>query len=234
MLQDVDQTLETILREKGKIPKDDIDIAFDQPTGEWSASINRPTLNLYCFDIRENLKLRRSDYDRTRSGNRSIRTKPPSRMDLAYLVTAWARKVEDEHRLIWRALQVLKSMPVIKPERDGVGTVREQFHDIPIWVADPSVPDQQYNITDIWSVMDNEMRLGFLVILTVDLVLDIEIEAPLVLEGDLRINQIQRDTQPDEETPKRGITTTREEGVETGEGLVPDVRIVHKADDGDE
>jgi hypothetical protein len=233
MLQDVDKTLENILRERGKIPRDDIDIVFDQPTGEWSATLSRPTLNLYCFDLRENLKLRRPDYDINRSGNRSVRSKPPSRIDLSYLVTAWARKVEDEHRLLWRALHVLKSMPVIKPGHDGVGGVREQFHEIPIWVADTSIIDQRYNITDIWSVMDNQMRLGFLLVLTVELALDIEIEAPLVLEGDIRVSQIQHEA-TEEEQPERNITTTREDGVSTGDDLVPDVRIVHKSDQGDE
>ena len=70
MLHDLDKTLDNLLREDGKIPKKDIDIEFDQPTGEWSAKLSRPTLNLWAFDIRENIKLRRADFERGRSGQR--------------------------------------------------------------------------------------------------------------------------------------------------------------------
>jgi hypothetical protein len=231
MLHDVDQQLEEIIRERGKIPKSDIDIAFDQPTGEWGASLSRPTLNVFCFDLRENLKLRRHGYEReVRPDNTARMNRLPSRMDLSYLVTAWARKIEDEHQLLWRALYALKGVPVIKPE-DAVGALRNQQREIPLWVADMSIVDQRYNITDMWSVMDNQMRLGFLVVLTVELDLGLGYEAPLVLEGQFKVDQIVPEATPEEPpTPKR-VKTTREAGAPSDEpGYVPDVRIVHRAE----
>jgi len=108
------------VRDRGGVSKKDIDVAFDQPTGEWAATLNRPTLNLFCFDLRENLKLRRPGLEREIvDGQRARMHTRNSRMDLSYLVTAWARKVEDEHQLLWRALGTFKKIPVIMPEDCG-------------------------------------------------------------------------------------------------------------------
>lgn len=234
MLHDVDKTLENILRTKGKIPKQDIDIEFEQPTGEWAASLSRPALNLFCFDMRENLKLRRAglDTERTIKDNRHTMrySRPASRIDLSFLVTAWARKIEDEHQLLWRALHTLKSVPVIKPQ-DTIGELREQNFDIPVWVADMSIVAQQYNMTDIWSVMENQMRLGFLTLLTVELNLDLEFFSPLVLEGAITVQEKYNTQEGVIETDKPPIKTHRENGQSGGE-TTPDVRIVHHADEG--
>jgi hypothetical protein len=41
----------------------------------------------------------------------------------------------------------------------------------------------------LWSVLDNDMRLGFTIRATLELELDMSFEAPLVLEGTIRIGQ---------------------------------------------
>lgn len=194
MLQDVDKTLEKLLRDQGKIPRDDIDIEFDTPTREWSGTIGRPTLNCWCFDIRENLKLRPSDSEMQRmNGQMGRHYFPPKRMDLGYLVTAWARKIEDEHALIWRALQTFKRFHALDPDMCE-GTLRYQTREMPMVVADMSQP--RANLSDLWSVLDNEMRLGFMLVLTVELDVLMEIESPLVLTATVRVGQ--SDTPADE------------------------------------
>ena len=40
MLHDLDRTIENILVERGKLTKGEIDIAFEQPTSEWSATLS--------------------------------------------------------------------------------------------------------------------------------------------------------------------------------------------------
>jgi hypothetical protein len=232
MITDVDQTFEQLLRLEGKIPKSDVDIEFDQPTGEWSATLSRPTLNLWCFDIRENVKLRNRDIDRrVQDGRTAITMRKPRRMDLAYMVTAWARKVEDEHQLLWRALKVFRTNPRIAREK-CVGELRYQNFDIPLMSADMS--DAPFNMTDLWSVLDNRMKLGFVAVATVELMTDDVIEGPLVLEGEFRVRQIvEAET---EEVPKReGVRTTRRGSriapIQDGDNVTePDVNIVHEAE----
>lgn len=186
MLADFDKTLENILITEGNLNRNDIDIAFDPPTGEWSSRLSRPTLNCWCFDLRENLKLRIPDRTVTTNGNIARIGVPIKRMDLTYLVTAWARKMEDEHQLLWRGLGALKRFPALEPEQCE-GALRYQEHNIPLIVADMSIV--QTNLVDLWSVLENQMRLGFIVIATVELDIRYGFDVPLVLEGTFKVGE---------------------------------------------
>lgn len=187
MLHDLDKTFENILRDKGQIPRSAIDIEFEMPTSEWSARLNRPSINMWCFDVRENLKLRSMEKSAVSyNGTTAIRSLPPRRMDATYLVTAWANKPEDEHQLLWRVLATLKSMRYLQPE-DCEGELRFQSHNIPLTVADMSEP--KANFTDLWSVVDNQMRLGFPVTATLELETDMGFTAPVVLSTTVHVGE---------------------------------------------
>lgn len=187
MIQDLDKTLSKIIYTEGKINKNEVDIAFDQPTSEWSSRLGRPTINCWCFDLRENSKLRNLQRDVSRDTRTAQITMPVRRFDVSYLVTAWARKVEDEHQLIWRALAALKRISNLDPNQCE-GLLRYQSKEIPLMVATVS-PDHPVNLVDLWSVLSNEMRLGFTVVTTLELDLEIAFEAPLVLEKTIRVGQ---------------------------------------------
>jgi hypothetical protein len=184
VLPDLNKTLEKVLIQRGNITPNQIDISFEQPNGQWSARLSRPTLSLWCFDLRENVKLRGMDMTTTRENGQGRRTFGPRRIDLTYLVTAWASKVEDEHQLLWRSLAALKRVPSLDPH-DCEGMMRYQTHDVPLLVADTS--NTNINLVDLWGVLDNQMRLGFMLTATVDLDVELSIEAPLVLEATIRL-----------------------------------------------
>jgi hypothetical protein len=184
VLDDLNKTLEKLLIQRGNLVPNQIDISFEQPNGQWSARLSRPTLNCWCFDLRENLKLRSMDVNTSRNGNRGQTTAGPRRIDLTYLVTAWASKIEDEHQLLWRALAALKRIPSLEP-RDCEGMMRYQTRDVPLLVADTS--NTATNLVDLWGVLDNQMRLGFTLTATVELDVELSIEAPLVLEATIQL-----------------------------------------------
>lgn len=184
MLHDLDKTIEKYLVQQGNLNPNQIDISFEQPTGQWSARLSRPTLNCWCFDLRENVKLRTVTPTTNRNGNQGQRRYPPRRMDLTYLITAWASKIEDEHQLLWRALAALKRVLVLET-KDCEGLLRYQTHDVPLLVADTS--NTNINLVDLWGVLENQMRLGFLLTATVELDVELSIEAPLVLEATIRL-----------------------------------------------
>ncbi len=79
-----------------------VDVVFDAPTKDWSARRNAPTVNMYLYDIREDMRRRErgliNDYDQR--GNVVARHLPPRHFRLSYLVTAWTQRPEDEHRLL--------------------------------------------------------------------------------------------------------------------------------------
>lgn len=191
MLHDFDKTLEKLIMKEGNIPNGEIDVQFDQPTGEWSSRLSRPTLNCWCFDIRENMKLRTVERSVERmNGNMARTTFAPRRIDLTYLVTAWTRKAEDEHQLLWRALVALKRFTVLDPV-NCEGDLRYQTRPIPLTVAD--MTNSSVNMVDLWSVLENQMRLGFMVTATVEMDVSVPFDTPLVLEATLRVGEARLD-----------------------------------------
>jgi hypothetical protein len=110
----------------------------------------------------------------------------PMRIDVAYLITAWARKAEDEHQLLWRTLGALAHYMALIPE-NCEGGLKDQPYDIPVMVA--QITEAANNMTDLWSVLDNEMKMGFTFITTLALDVERVLSAPLVLEGRIRVGQ---------------------------------------------
>ena len=76
---------------------------------------------------------------------------------------------------------------------------------MPVLVAEPN--EMGINLTDLWSVLDNQMKLGFITVITLELDPEIGFDAPLVLEATVTVGQSL-------EPLKRTITT-------------PDVEIRH-------
>ncbi|MDZ4764660.1 MAG: DUF4255 domain-containing protein [Chloroflexota bacterium] len=185
MLDDFDATVRNLLMQNGNFGTE-IEVSFELPSREWAGRLSRPAVNCWCFDVRENLKLRSSERQVQKNGNSSQITRPPKRIDLIYLITAWARKVEDEHRLFWRALSVLKPITQLQPAQ-CVGALRYQTLDIPLTVADMSVCP--VNLVDLWGVMDNQMHLGFTLQATLELDTLFVQEVPLVLEATILTGQ---------------------------------------------
>lgn len=177
MLQDLDETIRQILVKKGKLNGGDIDISFDQPTGEWAGALTRPTINAYLYDIRENVELRTRAWTVEREGNKSRRHQDPMRIDLSYIVTVWTRNIEDEHRLLWRVLRTLAMQGTI-PISETIGELTSQPYPLRTKVALQS--EAIHNLPDLWGVMENQLRPAINYAITVALDLDLEIEAPLV------------------------------------------------------
>lgn len=167
MIPDVDNILREILEKEMSLRKGEVEIAFDQPRREWSARLNRPTINLYLFDVRENLDLRGSEQPvitNNPDGTVSIQHNP-LRLDLLYLLTGWAREVQDEHRLLSEALTALMRYPFIPESMLPVG-LRNQPAPVRLEVAHGSILEK---ITDLWTTLDNELHPGVRLMVTISL-----------------------------------------------------------------
>ncbi len=191
MIHDFDKTLEKLIVEQGNLDKNEIDVSFELPNGDWASRLARPTINCWCYDLRENVKLRNMEINVNRMERHAQLRLAPLRFSLTYLVTAWARKIEDEHQLLWRVLGALARLPVITPDRCE-GALREQPYDIPITVG--QIGDTTGNITDLWSVLESEMRLGFTVCATLALDTERGFDAPMVFEKEIGVGQSQDPT----------------------------------------
>ena len=101
MINEVDETLRNLVRTE-VINGADVDVLFDAPTREWAARRNTPTIDLYLYDIREDLSRRQTGMIETRNERGVVveRRPVPRFFKLAYLITAWTQRPEDEHRLL--------------------------------------------------------------------------------------------------------------------------------------
>src|SRR5436309_1834787 len=159
MIHDVDETLRTLVR-RDALNGSDVEVAFDAPSKEWSARQNKPTVNLYLYDIREDLDRRRVQFEEIRADvdGRNIvvdRRVPPRKFKLSYLVTAWTQRAEDEHRLLSALLSCFLRHPTM-PTDALAGALAQARMPILLNIALP--PPQDRSISDVWSALGGELK----------------------------------------------------------------------------
>jgi hypothetical protein len=188
MINDLDEVLRQLLIRELPIRNGEVDVTFDQPKREWSARLSRPTLNVYLYDVRENQKLRQTQplWEMTPNEDGTVtQHRKPVRMDLHYIITAWATEPEDEHQLLTRTLMALFRYAHL-PGDLLPASLQSQSKPIPMMVAQY---DEYRNPTDVWQVLDNEIRPAIACILTLALDPYEPVVAPLVRTRELRFGQ---------------------------------------------
>ena len=210
MIPDVDEVLRNLLIQEIEIKGNDVDIVFDQPKREWSSRLSKPTINLFLFDLSENLQLRKAEAYRTvpqADGTTEIK-RNPVRMDLRYLMTAWVKEAEDEHLLLSSALMALLRHPFI-PQSLLPDVFNNQPSSIPLTVAtftERKGPVDKF--TELWGVLDNELRPGVLATVTIALDPYIPIVAKQVRTREMRFMQDTSIGQPESSPLRKSASKT--------------------------
>jgi hypothetical protein len=160
MLHLLDATFEAFLR--AEVPLDDqIDVAYEAPDNEWSSGINRPTVNLFVWDIRRNHTEAFGGMDLVeREQDRFHRPVPP-RIDFRYLVTTWTQDVRDEHALLGAVLVACLRLPQI-PQEHLQGALAEVAPLPRIQVA----RFDQSESSEFWSSMGGQLKAALDVVIT--------------------------------------------------------------------
>ncbi|MBX3051917.1 MAG: DUF4255 domain-containing protein [Caldilineaceae bacterium] len=189
MFDDIDEALRRLLMEEIPVRNNEIEITFEQPRREWSARLNRPTLNIFLHDVRENAQLRQSHIQRQQmdaARRQTVLMRPEARVDLHYMITAWASEPEDEHRLLARTLLAFLRHREM-PQAFLPNSLHNQPRPVSLSVAQY---DTTFNPPDLWGVIDNELRpcLNCMVTLTMDP--HAPITVPLVRERELRVDDL--------------------------------------------
>ena len=193
-------------------------IVFDRPTESFTPA--QTTVDLFLYDIRENMELRTNEPIIQRNNGQATIHRPSIRLLCSYLLTAWpvggAEPVLQEHRLLSQAMQVLSQLPNI-PAAFLKGKLAGQDPPLPMMTAraeglkDPA---------EFWTAIGNKLRAS----LTVTVTLSMEAPAPetahMVAESEIRIGER---TSPFE--TKIATPTLRDDfritGQVTGAGDVP-------------
>ncbi|ANZ38851.1 hypothetical protein BBK82_25065 [Lentzea guizhouensis] len=156
MIHEVDEALRRLVRDEA-LRGSDLDVAFDAPTKDWAARRNAPTVNIYLYDIREDMRRRQrgllNEYDA--QGQVAARHLPPRHMKLSYLVTAWTQRAEDEHRLLSDLLVGFLRYDAVPPPL-LTGSLEALALPVPMTVALPPPEDRAF--ADVWSALGGELK----------------------------------------------------------------------------
>ncbi|MFB7227452.1 DUF4255 domain-containing protein [Streptomyces fimicarius] len=175
MIHEVDDVLRALIRAE-VLEGRQIAVVFDAPTREWAAKVNAPMVNLYLYDIREDMRRRErglhNEYDER--GAIVARRRPPRFFKLSYLITAWTKRPEDEHRLLSSLLACLLRYEALPPERLA-GSLAEVGAAVPMSIALP--PPEDRSFADVWSALGGELKPSL------DLVISVPVTASPVYEA---------------------------------------------------
>lgn len=126
MIDDLDRTIRQLLAvELHAVRSGVVEVAFNQPTHDWSKNLGKPTLNFFLYDVRDNPVLRRHQWQQTPTSGATPREdhtvrqrRTPLRIDCFYLVTAWSpadaqSRPFEEHNLLTQCLIALARYPLL-------------------------------------------------------------------------------------------------------------------------
>ncbi|MCX4549394.1 DUF4255 domain-containing protein [Streptomyces sp. NBC_01387] len=165
MIHEVDELLRTLLK-GGALTGADIEIAFEAPTREWAARRNAPAFDVYLYDIREDVRRRERGLLDVRDERGVVvrRRKPPHWFRLSYLITAWTKRPEDEHRLLSAALATLLPHELIPPEKLPAA-LAELGLSVPLAIS--GIQMESRSLAEIWSALGGGLKPSLDIVVTV-------------------------------------------------------------------
>jgi len=156
VIHEVDTALRALIQQEA-VGAADVEVVFDAPTKEWAGRRNSPTIDVYLYDIREDLRRRErgllNEYDA--DGHVRARHLPPRHFKLSYLITAWTQRPEDEHRLLSALLTCFLRHEALPPELLE-GPLADLQLPVPVSVALPPPEDRAF--ADVWSALGGELK----------------------------------------------------------------------------
>jgi hypothetical protein len=202
MIQDIDEAIRTLIRQEA-LRGTEVDVVFDAPTKDWSTRRNSPTLDVYLYDIREDLRRRETgviDVHDT-DGRITGRRRPPRYYKLSYLVTAWTQRPEDEHRLLAAVLACFNHYDKL-PSDFLVGQLAHL--DLPVAVTVALPPPEDRALSDVWSALGGELKPSLDLVVTLPLDTDVFEPAATLVTEEPRIIVVDTARAEQEEGKKRG------------------------------
>ncbi len=182
MIHEVDEVLKGLLS-GGALAGSGIDVALDAPTRDWAARRNAPTINAYLYDIREDIARRQRGHVPVHDERDFVvkHRQPPRWFRLSYLVTAWTKQPQDEHRLLSAVLATLIPRELISPS-ELPGSLGALGMTIPMSVA--GTQTESRSLAEIWSALGGELKPSLDLVITAPFPAYPEYDAgPPVTEG---------------------------------------------------
>jgi len=185
MINSIDETIETFFRDF--LPEDQFELSFNAPNKEWVSRLSgdKPVVNIYLYDIRENLQLRSNQWEVLKKEDGSYTKEPPLiRLDLYYLVTVWSPDASDgiieEHYVLGLIFSNLFRYSKI-PYEFFQGDIKriKPLPEVPISIATEDAFKEQ-GIGQFWSTMELGWKPALYLTVTAPIILPSHIKGKLV------------------------------------------------------
>lgn len=193
MLHLLDESLEAFLRDVVPLPTKQVDVTFVAPDGEWAAGVSKPTVDLYLWDVRPNLRQREFG-DQVVEMGKGVqgRRQPLPLVDCRYLVTAWTSDVRDEHSLLGSLLRGFLLNPIIAREHlAGALADLDSAPRLELRGGDPTAN------SDFWSAVGGQLKPGL------DLAVTVPVDAAATEPLASPVTEVATSVE-DQESKKRG------------------------------
>jgi hypothetical protein len=165
MIDDVDHSLRALLC-RDALAGGSSQVTFQPPDPSWAADGSSPVVDLHLYDVVEEISRRPVDLQDVREEGRVVARWPGRRWyRLSYVVTAWAERAEEEHRLLSAVLRCLVANEVI-PEDCLAGSLGGLSVPVTVSVA---VPRAAGTGRDHDAVLGRPSRTSLDVVVTVPL-----------------------------------------------------------------
>jgi len=191
MINDLDATLSALLkRELPSALTDQVQLSFATPDGEFPPqSVTLPAIDLFLYDIRENLDLRSNEVylDYNGSGT-AIKSRAPARIDFSYLITAWPSEsvpepAEDEHHLLGEVMRVLLCYKHI-PEDILQGELLGQQPLLPVTSLQPG---RLQSLGEFWQALGGQPKAALNYQVTVSIAVSEQEKTTVVTDKKIKI-----------------------------------------------
>jgi hypothetical protein len=161
MIDDLDKSIRALLEREMGISN--LNVSFDTPNAQFRQTFSTPAINLFLYDLRENVDLRSNERLVERIDGGKVRSQSPwVRVDCSYLVTAWigdgsVSKAEEEHRLLGDTMGVLLRHTKL-PGEILQGKLKSQNATVPTGTLQPG---RLQSIGDFWQALGGNPKAAF-------------------------------------------------------------------------
>ncbi len=181
MIHEIDEALHGLLTAE-VLGTTGIEVVFDAPTREWVARRNAPTINLFLYSVQESLAHRQQGRlaEYAPDGTVAAIHDPPRRYHLSYLITAWTKRAQDEHRLLSVLLSGLIARGTLPADR-LTGSLAALGVTVPYTIALP--PGEGRTLADVRSALGGELKPALDLVVTMPLAAARQPAGPAVTEA---------------------------------------------------
>lgn len=192
MLDDLDSSLSAFLRyglpDLQNSRETQVTISFDRPLE--GAIQQKPAINLFLYDVRENLERRSREWKMQRQENgTAVKIQPPARVDCSYLITVWVNgdDPQQEHHILSKLMRLFLSYGEL-PAALLQGSLAEQSMPVVLTALQSSYLQ---SLGEFWQVTGGMPKVSLHCTATIAVPIEKDTgEFPVVLENRTQLSRL--------------------------------------------